>query len=157
VTRLLLEATFLVDQERGGMNIYEAVLEEDDVAIAAVAVAELETGVHLASENRRAQRQAFVDRIVESVEVVPYDLEVAREHGHLIAHTRRSGRRRGHHDLMVAATAATSDRVVVSADQGAFEDLPGVVFLRSPCLGPDLASGVDGRPVLRPAHLGFEL
>jgi tRNA(fMet)-specific endonuclease VapC len=135
VTRLLLDTTFLVDLERGGMDLYEAVLEEGDVAIAAVAVAELGTGVHLASENRRAQGQPFVDRIVESVEVVPYDLEVAGEHGRLIAQTRRSGRRRDHHDLMVAATAAASDRVVVSADQGAFEDLPGVVFLRSPLPG----------------------
>ena len=131
MTRLLLDTTFLVDLERGGVELHEAILDEDDVAIPAVAVAELETGVHLASEHRRAPRQAFVDRIVESVEVVPYDLEVAREHGRLIAHPRRSGRRRGHHDLMVAATAAASDRVVVSADQGAFEDLPGVAFLGS--------------------------
>ena len=54
------------------------------------------------------------------------DLQVARVHGALLAHVRRTGRSRGAHDLIIAATAAACDRIVVSADATAFADLPGV-------------------------------
>ena len=55
-----------------------------------------------------------------------YDLDVARAHGELLAHASRSGRRRGAHDLVIAATARARGRIVVTADQGGFDDLPGV-------------------------------
>jgi tRNA(fMet)-specific endonuclease VapC len=47
-------------------------------------------------------------------------------HATLLAHVRRSGRPRGAHDLIIAATAAARDRLVVSTDTTAFADLPGV-------------------------------
>ena len=58
--------------------------------------------------------------------IAAYDLEVARTHAGLMAHTRRSGRPRGAHDLLIAATALTRGRTVVSADPAGFADLPGV-------------------------------
>jgi predicted nucleic acid-binding protein len=39
---------------------------------------------------------------------------------------RRTGRPRGAHDLIIAATAAARNRLVVSSDSTAFADLPGV-------------------------------
>lgn len=129
MNRLLLDTSFLVDIERGGEDLHGAVLDEDDAAIAAVVVAELEAGVHLTDDRHRARRRAFVDQVVEELPVIPYDLAVAREHGRLLAHTRRSGRPRGQLDLVIAATAAASGRQVVSADVGAFDDLPGVALL----------------------------
>jgi tRNA(fMet)-specific endonuclease VapC len=56
-----------------------------------------------------------------------YDVNVARAHASLLAHVRRSGTRRGAHDLIIAATALASDRIIVSTDARAFSDLPGVV------------------------------
>jgi tRNA(fMet)-specific endonuclease VapC len=44
----------------------------------------------------------------------------------LLAHARRSGHRQGAHDLVIAATALARDRIVVTADRGGFDDLPGV-------------------------------
>jgi predicted nucleic acid-binding protein len=35
---------------------------------------------------------------------------------------------RGAHDLPIAATARASNRVVITVDEPAFEDLPGVTF-----------------------------
>jgi tRNA(fMet)-specific endonuclease VapC len=51
---------------------------------------------------------------------------VARAHATLLAHTRRSGRPRGAHDLVIAATAVSQARIVVSADASAFDELPGL-------------------------------
>lgn len=126
MTRLLLDTTFLIDAERGDVALDSAIGDDDDVAIAAVTVAELLVGVELASSRRRPRRQAFVDDVVASIPVLSYDMSVAVEHAALLASVRRAGRPRGAHDLLIAATARSSDRVVVTADASAFDGLPGV-------------------------------
>lgn len=50
----------------------------------------------------------------------------------LLAHVQRAGRPRGAHDLIIAATAATYDLMVVTSDPPGFEDLPGVTIRRRP-------------------------
>jgi tRNA(fMet)-specific endonuclease VapC len=82
--------------------------------------------VELASAAHRPRRQALVDAIVAAIPVEDYDLDVARSHALLLAHTRRSGRRRGAHDLIIAATARARDRIVVTTGRGGFADLPRV-------------------------------
>lgn len=94
--------------------------------MAAVTAAELLVGVELADARYRQEREAFVEGILSTMPVEEYDLAVARSHAVLLAHTRRSGHMRGAHDLIIAATALSRDRIVVSADASAFEDLPGV-------------------------------
>jgi tRNA(fMet)-specific endonuclease VapC len=126
---LILDTTVLVDAERQGAAVLgELVGDEDDVAIAAISMAELLVGVELADGKRRAKREAFVAAVLEAVSVESYDLDVARAHGALLAHTRRSGRPRGAHDLIIAATARARGREVVSADQDGFAELPEVVL-----------------------------
>jgi tRNA(fMet)-specific endonuclease VapC len=82
--------------------------------------------VELASKGRQQRRLVLVERILESVPIEVYDLDVARAHASLLAHTRRAGEPRGAHDLVVAATALARDRTVVSADARAFDRLPGL-------------------------------
>jgi tRNA(fMet)-specific endonuclease VapC len=82
--------------------------------------------VELASAVHRPQRQALVESIVAAIPVEDYDLDVARSHALLLAHAQRSGRRRGAHDLVIAATARARGRIVVTADRSGFADLPGV-------------------------------
>ena len=113
--------------ERGRVRLDDLIGDEDDVAVAAVTVAELLVGVELADPTHRSRRAALVDAIVATIPVEDYDLDVARSHALLLAHTRRSGRRRGAHDLVIAATALARGRTVVTTDQGGFGDLPGVV------------------------------
>lgn len=125
---LLLDTTFLIDAERLRDDLDEVLDDEDDVAIAAISVAEMLVGVELASGKHRVGRQAFVDDVVSSVPVIPYDTSVAIEHARLLAAVKRLGRPKGAHDLLIAATARTTNRAVVTADPSAFEDLPGVVI-----------------------------
>jgi tRNA(fMet)-specific endonuclease VapC len=116
----------VVAGERGLMRLDDLIGDEDDVAVAAITVAELLVGVELADATHRPRRQALVDAIVATVPVEDYDLDVARSHARLLAHARRSGRPRGAHDLVIAATALARDRIVVTADRDGFTDLPGV-------------------------------
>jgi tRNA(fMet)-specific endonuclease VapC len=127
VTLLLLDTTFLIDTERTGGRLDELILDDDDVAIAAITVAELLVGVELvATAPHRAERARFVMTIVDAVEVIPYDEQIARSHATLLAAVRNAGRPRGAHDLIIAATAHATSRTVVTADVNAFADLPGV-------------------------------
>lgn len=124
--RLILDTAALVGYERGTYDT--AALDDDDLAIAAVTVAEFRTGIELAdSAERAAARARVLDAILTTVAVLDYTEHTAVHHAHLLAHVRRAGVPRGAHDLVVAAHAAETGRTVVSLDAAArFADLPGV-------------------------------
>jgi tRNA(fMet)-specific endonuclease VapC len=126
VTLLLVDTTFLIDVEREDTALDNSIDDDDDVAVAAISIAELQVGVELAKANQRDRRQAFVDEIVDVLPILPYDLGVARSHAGLLAAVRRAGRPRGARDLIIAATAKATNRTVVTADPAGFADLPGV-------------------------------
>jgi tRNA(fMet)-specific endonuclease VapC len=125
---VLLDTTFLIDVERAAEDLDALIDDDDDVAIAAITVAELVVGVELASPPDRDARQMYIDDIVASIPILPYDRDVAVEHAQLLVAVRQAGRPRGAHDLLIAATARASKRVVVTADASAFDDLPEVNF-----------------------------
>ena len=85
--------------------------------------------MELSKGKTKQSRQSLVEEIVASVPIVDYDLQVAEAHAALLVEVRRQGRPRGAHDLIIAASALSSDRVIVTADQSAFRDLPGVTAL----------------------------
>jgi tRNA(fMet)-specific endonuclease VapC len=127
LTLLLLDTTVLIDAERSARELDALIADEDQPAIAAITVAELAVGVEVATGRRRRARQEFLDDVVASVPILDYDLDVARAHGHLLVAVRTSGRPRGAHDLIIAATARATARTVAAADYGAFLGLPGVI------------------------------
>jgi tRNA(fMet)-specific endonuclease VapC len=116
----------LVDAERGGDSLGDAIDDADDVAVAAITVAELRVGIQLAKGRRREKRERFVAAVLDAVSIEAYDLNVAEAHAALLAHVRRAGTPRGAHDLIIAATARAQERLVVSSDKGAFAGLPDV-------------------------------
>ncbi len=126
---MILDTTVLVDAERGGDALEHAVGDADDVAIAAITVAELRVGVRLARGRRREKRERFVAAVLDAVTIEPYELSVAEVHAELLAHTRRAGTPRGAHDLIIASTSVARDRGVVTLDRGGFAGLPGVVVI----------------------------
>jgi tRNA(fMet)-specific endonuclease VapC len=129
VTLVLLDTNFLIDAERDDAALGAAIDDDDDVAIAAVTVAELLVGVQLAdTKRRRIAREAFVQQVLDTVPVISYDEHIARSHADLLVAVRRAGRPRGAHDLIIAATAHATGRTVVTGDGSAFADLPGVAL-----------------------------
>ena len=125
--RLILDTGVLVRAERGRARLDRVLDDADDVAVAAITVAELLVGVELADDRRRADRAAFVDDVVATIAVEDYTLEVAAAHAALLAYVRRTGRPRGAHDLIIAATGAATGRTVLTSDTTAgLAELPGV-------------------------------
>jgi tRNA(fMet)-specific endonuclease VapC len=82
----------VVAGERGRLRLDDLIGDEDDVAVAAITVAELLDGVELADAANQARRRALVGSIVATIPIEDYDLEVARSHALLLAHAHRSGR-----------------------------------------------------------------
>ena len=128
--RLILDTGVLVRAERAGSGLAAVVGPDDDVTIAAVTLAELLAGVELSDAGHRAARASFADRVAAVLPVEVYDARVARVHAGLLAHTRRTGRQRGAHDLLIAATAVATGRTLVTTDAAArFAPLPGVAVI----------------------------
>ena len=124
--RLILDTNVLIAYERGSID--RARLDDDELAIAAVTIAEYRVGIELAdSAQRAADRARALAAITSIVYVLDYTEATAAHHARLLAHTRRTGSRRGAHDLIIAAHAVETGRLVLSADAKArFGDLPGV-------------------------------
>ena len=122
--RIVLDTGVLVAAVRGRANLPD----DADIAIPAIAVAEFLAGAHLGSDaGRQAAQRAFLDDVLAVVPVSEYDRSVAEHHAELLAHTARTGTPRGAHDLIIAATARATDRVVLTTDVRAnFDELPGV-------------------------------
>jgi len=130
---VLLDTTFLIDAERAKSALDSIIEDDDDVAIAAITIAELRVCVELSKGKTRRSRQDFLDDVISVIPILNYDLLVAQAHAKLMAAVRHQGRARGAHDLIIAATALASDRSVITADQTAFAELPGLsshVYLR---------------------------
>jgi tRNA(fMet)-specific endonuclease VapC len=124
--RLILDTNILIAYERGTMD--RSSLDDDELAIAAISVAEYRVGIELADTASRApERARALVAITTGVDVLDYTQVTAAHHGRLLAHVRRSGSPRGAHDLIIAAHAAETGRMVLSRDAKArFGDLPGV-------------------------------
>jgi tRNA(fMet)-specific endonuclease VapC len=60
LTRLLLDTTFLIDAERVGDELDDVIDDNDDVAIAAITVAELRDGVELSQARRGLAGRSFL-------------------------------------------------------------------------------------------------
>ena len=122
----MLDTNVLIVAERSAFDLDSLIADDDDPAVAAITIAELGVGVEIATGKRRQARRAFLNDVVSSLPILGYDLEVARVHTGLLLAVRKSGRPRGAHDLIIAATAKATGRVVVTADRSGFDDLPGV-------------------------------
>ena len=125
--RLIIDTGVLVASERGRASLVDIVSEDDDLVMAAITVAELRTGIEMASTRHRAARAEFLLKVLEALPVEPYDVATAEVHGRLLAHVHRRGRARGAHDLIIAATAIATKRTLLTTNRNAnFHDLPGV-------------------------------
>jgi len=124
--RLILDTGVLIAYERGVID--RRALDNDELAVAAVTIAEYRVGIELAeTPERAADRARALVAIISAVDVLEYTEATGAHHARLIAHARRTGTTRGAHDLIIAAHASQTDRTILTLDAKArFSDLPGV-------------------------------
>jgi tRNA(fMet)-specific endonuclease VapC len=127
---LLLDTNVLIRAERRELAPdWSAWHNEGEAYLAAISASELLGGVHRAdNEARRVRRSTFIESILASVPVLPFDLETARAHAQLLAALPR-GVNVGAHDLLIAATAAQHGLAVLTANFQEFARIPGIRVL----------------------------
>jgi len=79
----VLDTSVLVAVERLQLDPSLVIDDDDEPAIPAIVAAELLLGVELSDESRRLARVLMVEQTLERLEVIAYDLSVARAHAAL--------------------------------------------------------------------------
>jgi tRNA(fMet)-specific endonuclease VapC len=138
----LLDTTVFIDLERAVRRLPPATamaavsnrLEEqlgpdEEVAIAAITASELLHGVHRASTEHRARREAFVEAVLAAFPPLPFGLLAARAHARIWAELAATGQDVGAHDRLVAATAITAGWRVGTANTRHFDRIDGLDIL----------------------------
>ena len=127
--RLILDTNILIAYERGTLD--RSTLDEDELAVASITVAEYRTGIELAdTPERAAARARALATITSVIEVLDYTPVTAAHHARLLAHVRKTGSPRGAHDLIIAAHATETGRLLLTKDAKArFSNLPGITTL----------------------------
>jgi tRNA(fMet)-specific endonuclease VapC len=130
---ILIDSSSLIAAERGEFDL-EAVLSQEpdeEVAMAAISASELLHGIHrLRSGLKQARAERFVERLLETVPVIAFDLDVARVHARLGADLAGKGAAVGAHDLMIASTAVAIDFTIATRDLRSFPKITGLALKR---------------------------
>jgi tRNA(fMet)-specific endonuclease VapC len=135
----LLDTTVFIELERGIRHLPAATamdqvskrLEEqlgptEEVGIAAITASELLHGVHRATPEHRARREAFVEGVLAAFPPFAFDLLAVRAHARLWAGLALAGVDVEAHDRLVAATAISAGWRVGTANIRHFERIPGL-------------------------------
>lgn len=138
----LLDTTVFIDLERAVRRLPPATamaavsdrLEQqlgpdEEVAIAAITASELLHGVHRASTEHRARREAFVEAVLTAFPPLPFGLLAARAHARIWAELAATGQDVGAHDRLVAATAISVGWRVGTANTRHFDRIDGLDIL----------------------------
>ena len=124
----VIDSSVFIAAERGKLDLDRVLRDYGDepVAIAAVTASELLHGIHRAIESsQRQRREAFVERLLADLTLIPFDLVVARVHARLAAELAAKGLPVGAHDLQIAATAIAMGYDVATRDERSFPRIPG--------------------------------
>jgi predicted nucleic acid-binding protein len=127
----VIDSSVLIAAERGKLDL-SALLDgasaaKEDVVAASITASELLHGVHRATRTAdRARREAFVENILATVPIIPFDLIVARVHARLWADLSMKGQNVGPSDLIIAATALSLGYDVATRNEREFAKVPGL-------------------------------
>jgi tRNA(fMet)-specific endonuclease VapC len=128
---IVIDSSVFIASERGasGGSFASRLAErlDEDAGLAAITVSELLHGVHRAGQATvKARREAFVETILATLTVLPFDERVARVHARLWATLAAKGTNIGAHDLIIASTALAHGWSVATQDGRSFPKVPGL-------------------------------
>jgi tRNA(fMet)-specific endonuclease VapC len=138
----LLDTTVFIDLERAVRRLppASAMAEvsgrlagqlgpDEEVGIAAITASELLHGVHRATPQHRARREAFVEAVIAAFPPLPFELLAARAHARIWAELAAAGQDTGAHDRIVAATAIAAGWRIGTANLRHFDRIAGLDVL----------------------------
>ncbi len=101
----------------------------EELVVSVVTVGELRLGVLMAATLEARSRRLETLRLVESLEPLPIDDQVAAAWSRLVAELRAAGRKAPINDTWIAATALAHDLPVATQDAD-YDHMPGLKVIR---------------------------
>ena len=125
---VVVDTSHLIELERGTSRAadLEDKIGDQERAISVVTVSELLHGVHRARDRERAERLAFVERVIAGLTCLAIDETIARVHARLGADLALAGTPIGTHDLWIASTALVRGIGVATHDRRDFSRVPSL-------------------------------
>ena len=125
-SRIILDTNIVSYIMKGGelAEEYGTFLEGRLLAITFITVGELYFGAEKA--NWGEQRRNSLETTLRNFVVIPYDHEIARCYGRLVAERQRSGRRIGPNDAWIAACAVRHGVTLITHNAKDFQGITGL-------------------------------
>jgi predicted nucleic acid-binding protein len=125
---LIIDSSLFIGDERKRFDLaaFFAAHPQEVPHMAVITAAELLHGVERARPEHRAARSLRVEQFIASVEVIDFDLAVARCYAALWAALQAAGTKPDAHDLLIAATALHYGFDVATTNTRHFAPIPGL-------------------------------
>ena len=121
---IIFDTDVIIRDERKSFDLkrWTASQSSEQFAVAAITVAEL-WHAERATGAFKAEREAYLRRILNSLRIFPYTEVTAMEHARLWARLESSGKMIGSYDLIVAATALERGSAVATFNKRHFSQV----------------------------------
>ena len=127
---VIVDTNVFIDAENSRLDLSRLTsLQVEPVYMAAITVSELLAGVKMAkSAEEQIQRHAFVESILNTIPVLDFDTEVARNYAELYSFALKQGKRSklNVHDLQIAATALVYNYSILTVNRDDFKQIPAI-------------------------------
>jgi tRNA(fMet)-specific endonuclease VapC len=122
---ILLDTNVVVAFLNGDKPVLRRIKDEiDRIALSTLVVAELDYGAKVSHKSKENLEKLY--RLVDVVQVVPFDIECAKLFGTIKSRFRNLGKPTGEVDALIAATAMAHEAILVTNNKKHFENIQGL-------------------------------
>jgi len=122
---ILLDTNVVVAFLNGDKPVLRRIKDEiDKIALSTLVVAELDYGAKVSRKSKENLENLY--RLVDVVQVVPFDIECAKLFGTIKSKLRNLGKPTGEVDALIAATAMAHEAILVTNNKKHFENIEGL-------------------------------
>lgn len=122
---ILLDTNVVVAFLNGDKSILKRIrVEIDEIGLSTLVVAELDYGAKVSQRSEDNLEKLY--RLLEIIQVVPFDIECARIFGTIKSKLRSIGKPTGEVDALIAATAMAREATLVTINKKHFENIEGL-------------------------------
>ena len=122
---ILLDTNVVIAFFNGNKGILERIQAEiDRITLSALVIAELNYGAK--ASQKAKENLEKLDRFLDIVKVVPFNLECAKIFGTIKSKLRKLGKPTGEMDALIAATAISHKATLITGNRKHFENIEGL-------------------------------
>lgn len=123
---LVIDTSVIMNAERHNID-FNKWQNYEEAYISSITISELLLGVYKAKNNDiKIKRSAFVEHIINSIEVLYFGAEEARVYAQLLYNLYDQNITLGAHDLMIGASAVTNGYSVLTMNSKDFKRISGL-------------------------------